>query len=332
MDRASGIARATSVRRRVRGRAAALLIVGALLVASCKPSGSWETRAPASVARQEVSYIYSPNVGLFFLAGGLRTLQEAYDPRADSWRRVAPLPIAVDHVQAVELNGRIYYIGGLVAWPKPAIGTVYVYDPVTNQFSTGASMPAGRERGAGGVAVHNGKIYYAGGLHDGTAVAWLDVYDPATNSWKKLPDMPAARDHFHGAFVGDRFYVIGGRATAINATTSANIAFDTSTGAWITGLAPLPTSRGGAATAVVGNEVLVIGGEGAGKAYSTVEAYDTASNRWRTLPPIPTARHGTEAAMCGGDIYIADGGTQQGGSAPTAVHEVLTFGDAIACS
>jgi Kelch motif len=308
------------------------MLVGAVILASCKPMGAWRTRASASVARQEVSYVYAPTVGRFFLAGGLRTLHEAYEPRQNSWSQVAPLPVALDHVQAVELYGRIYYVGGLIAWPKPAVGTVYIYDPVTNRFSTGAPMPAGRERGAGGVAVHDGKIYYAGGLHDGKAVAWFDAYDPATNTWKKLPDMPAARDHFDGAFVDDRFYVIGGRDTAINATTSANIAFDTSTGTWITGLAPLPTPRGGTATAVVGKEVLIIGGEGGGRTYGTVEAYDTVSNRWRSLTPMPTARHGIEAAMCGGDIYIADGGTQQGGSAPTRAHEVMTLGDTIACS
>ena len=134
--------------------------------------------------------MYSPATELFYLAGGRSVVHEAYDPQTDDWRNVTPLPRALDHIQAVEYRGLIYYIGGLVRWPGPAVGTVYVYDPVADRFTAGTPMRAGRERGAGGVAVHEGKIYYAGGLHDGTVVPWFDVYDPVARTWTVLPDMP----------------------------------------------------------------------------------------------------------------------------------------------
>ena len=51
-------------------------------------------------------------------------------------------------------------------------------------------------------AVYNGRIYYAGGLHDGVAVPWFDEYDPATNTWTKLPDMPRGKA-FHPTRCGD---------------------------------------------------------------------------------------------------------------------------------
>ena len=54
-------------------------------------------------------------------------------------------------------------------------------------------MPAGRDRGAGGIAVHAGKIYIAGGLHNGAAVPWFDVYDPATNAWTPSGQMSERR-------------------------------------------------------------------------------------------------------------------------------------------
>ena len=275
--------------------------------------------------------MYSPSTGLFYLAGGRSVVQEAYDPDTDDWHDVTPLPRALDHIQAVEYDGLIYYIGGLVTWPGPAVGTVYVYDPVADQFTSGAPMLPGRERGAGGVAVYDGKIYYAGGLHDGTAVPWFDVYDPVARSWTVLPDMPRAKDHFDAAVVGDRFYAIGGRATAIVATTTANDAFDLRSGSWITTLAPLPTARGGFATAVLGALVLVIGGEGGGATFAAVEAYDTLSDKWRALAPMPTARHGIQAAVCNGGVYIADGGTTEGGGSPTSVQEVYFQGRPAAC-
>jgi Kelch motif len=309
----------------VRKLALALLVaLAAVAFAACiPPSSPWQGRAPASFARQEVSYVYAPDTGKLYLAGGDSTVQEAYDPTTNSWSTVAPLPAALDHIQAVELNGLIYYIGGLAQWPGPAVGSVYVFDPVADSVTTETPMPAGRERGAGGVAVFGDKIYYAGGLHDGVAVPWVDVYDTVTKTWAALPDMPEARDHFHAAVVDGRFYAIGRRHSAINATTTVNQAFDIGTGSWITGLAPLPTARGGFAAAAMGTEILIIGGEGGGKTYNTVEAYNTATNTWRSLAPMPTARHGIQAAICNGGICVADGGTIQGAGGATNVHEVF---------
>jgi Malectin domain/Bacterial Ig-like domain/Kelch motif/Abnormal spindle-like microcephaly-assoc'd, ASPM-SPD-2-Hydin len=290
------------------------------------PPGTWETRAPTGLARQEVAYVNAG--GKLYLAGG-GTAQQVYDPATDSWGNVAPLPASLDHIQSVELGGKIYYIGGLLNWPSPEVDTVYIYNPATNSFSQGAKMP--RPRGAGGVAVYNGKIYYAGGLNGGVAVPWFDVYDPAANTWSQLPNMPTARDHFQAAIVNGKFYAIGGRNVDINATTPVNEAFNFATGSWQTGLAPLPTPRGGFAAAALGDEILIIGGEGAGTTYSKVEAYNTVTNSWRTLAPMPTARHGIEAAVCNGGVYIAAGGTTAGGSTPTQAHEVFFLGSPTPC-
>src|SRR5918998_1763472 len=114
--------------------------------------GRWQTDlAPSGASRQEVSYVEAG--GEFYLAGG-STLHERYDPVEGTWTTVKPLPQKLDHIQGVELGGKIYYIGGLSGWPSPHVSTVYIYDPATNTFSQGAPMPRGR--GAGGVAVYDG--------------------------------------------------------------------------------------------------------------------------------------------------------------------------------
>jgi N-acetylneuraminic acid mutarotase len=293
------------------------------------PVGTWQTRAPSGLARQEVAYVQLD--GKMYLAGGA-TAHQRYDPQTNSWSNLAPLPANIDHIQGVATGGRIYYIGGLQSWPSPHVNTVYVYDPATNTFSQGAPMPAARARGAGGVAVHGGKIYYAGGLHNGTAVKWLDVYDPAANTWTQLPDMPTARDHFHAEVVDGKLYAIGGRNVAIEATTKANEVYDVAANQWSTGLAPLPTARGGFAASKVGDEIVVIGGEGANnQTFNTVEAYDTGSNTWRTLAPMPTARHGIQAASCNGGIYIATGGKVPGSAQKTDIQEVYFLGEPAPC-
>jgi N-acetylneuraminic acid mutarotase len=279
-------------------------------------SRGWESLASTGLVRQEVSFVRAGE--RFYLAGGSRA-QQAYDPRTDSWQNVAPLPRNLDHIQGVALDGRIYYIGGLAAWPKPAVDSVYVYDAATNRFSTRRRMP--RPRGAGGVVAHGRKIYYAGGLQDGRAVPWFDVYDPKRDSWSRLPDMPRPRDHFQAVVVGNKLYAIGGRDSELGKEYAETDAFDFGTNRWVTDLAPIPTRRGGYAAAVLGDEILVIGGEDANSAHREVEAYDVGRDRWRALDPMPTARHGIQAVVCNGAVYIVAGGGTQGGEHPTDVQE-----------
>ena len=314
-----------------------LLAVGAAGAAVSDLPGQWQTRAPSGPERQEVSYVEAG--GKFYLAGGFipgngRTdLHERYDPQTNSWEQVAPLPAELDHIQGAKLGGKIYYIGGL-SGSSTHVNTVYVYNPATDSFDRGTPMPAGRGRGAGGVGVYNGKIYYAGGRHDGKAVPWFDRYNPVTERWTKLPNMPRPRDHFQGAVVDGKFYAIGGRNTTIDAITRKVDVYDLSdpaAGAWRTRNTALPTPRAGFATAVLNRKVLVIGGEGGGKAYDTVEAYYTATNSWRTLEPMPTARHGTQAVVCDGGVYVAGGGEIQGGSNPTDAHEVFFLREPTSC-
>jgi hypothetical protein len=281
--------------------------------------GRWISLAPSGFPRAEVSYVRVRDK--FYAAGGRSRRQQEYDPRTNAWRDVAPLPEALDHIQAVAVGDRIYYIGGLRRWPEPEVGSVFVYDARTNTFSKGAAMP--RPRGAGGVAVHNGLIYYAGGLQDGRAVPWFDVYDPVRDRWSRLPDMPRAREHFHAAVLDSRFYAVGGRTVDIDATLSPTDAYDFSRQAWSTGLAPIPTQRGGFAAAVIEGRIVVIGGETDAGASDAVESYDPQADAWRRLAPMPTARHGIQAIVCNGAAYIVDGGTAKGGGHETAVQEAF---------
>ncbi len=283
--------------------------------------GTWVSGAPTGLVRQEASFTRIGN--RFFLAWG-GTAHQVYNPRRDRWRSVADTPEALNHIQTVALNGLIYSIGGskmVPGQPKPSAGTVWIYDPSTDTFSSGTPMPVGRERGAGAVAVWHGDIYYFGGLHDGVSEPWVDVYDPAADSWSSLPDMPRARDHFQSAVVGDTMYAIGGRQGDPLTPFGFNDAFDFATGTWTTGLAELPTPRGGYAAAVVQGQVLVIGGEAGGQALADVEAYDPLSDTWTTLADMPTGRKGIQAVVWHGRIFVATGGA---GGAPTDVNEIFT--------
>jgi hypothetical protein len=81
----------------------------------------------------------------------------------------------------------------------------------------------------------------------------------------------------------------------------------------------------------VDGEVIVVGGEVSDGALGTVEAYDPVRDAWRTLQSMPTPRHGIQAAVCEDAVFVAAGGGEAGGGAPTEVHEALLLGDSDAC-
>jgi len=297
--------------------------------ASASDAGTWRTAQPAPVAVQEVA---SAALGdQLYLAGGITlalppftTLHHRYDTSTDTWTQVAPLPAAEHHLHGEAIDTTVYYLGGLRDFPFVISGQVYAYDPTANTFTTKRPMPAGRERGAVGAAQLDDKIYVAGGLRDDAATALFDVYDPATDTWTALPDLPHPREHLGAAFVGDRLYVVGGRTSSGGggADVTETDVYDVSEGRWISGLAPLPTPRGGLAVAAFHGRVFAIGGEGGGGVHAENEAYDPERDAWSPVAPMPTPRHGIQAASHADAIWLAGGATSSP-VGPSAAHEAF---------
>ncbi|MBK6687922.1 MAG: hypothetical protein IPG45_25840 [Deltaproteobacteria bacterium] len=73
----------------------------------------------------------------------------------------------------------------------------------------------------------------------------------------------------------------------------------------------MPTSRGGAAAAILNEALYVFGGEGntgaASAVFDAVEAWSFETERWSSLSPMTTGRHGTGAAAIGDRIYVPGG-------------------------
>lgn len=278
--------------------------------------------------RHECSFV---QVGdKFVLFGGRENAQtlDVYDYATDSWAQSAPdAPLPFNHFQAVEYQGLLWVIGAFKTnnFPneEPA-EAVWAFDPAHNVWIQGPPIPVGRRRGGAGLAVYNDKFYLVGGNdlgHSGGYQSWFDEFDPQTGVWTQLSDAPRARDHFHAAVVGDQLVLAGGRLTGGAGGTFAPLiaevdAYDFTSGTWSTLASPsgdLPTPRAGTSTAVFDGEILVIGGEGNGIAYDTVEALDPATNQWRSLHPMNHPRHGSQAIVSGNGVYMAAGSPNQGG-------------------
>ena len=303
--------------------------------------GGWQTLVPTSgldTAREENAYVQAGDK--FYLLGG-RGIKPAqlFDPVNKTWTNKASPPIELNHFQAVTLNGLIYAAGAFNgAYPHEVpVPSVYIYNPSTNKWLSVSSIPTARKRGSAGAVVYNNKIYLMGGLTDGHWsgwVNWFDEYDPATNTWKILPAAPRTRDHFHAVVKNDKMYVVGGRRSSgitnqvFELTVPEVDVYDFITGQWSTlpAASNIPTPRAGAGTVLLGNEVIIIGGEDAQPAaYKTTEALNLTNNTWRRLADLQQARHGTQAIINNTNIYIAAGAGTRGGSTLLNSQELFNF-------
>ncbi len=311
-----------TVRRQIAHRmrwTAALLLSAAVAGTVALGQGSGIT------ARHEHGYV---KVGdRFYLLGGRRIQPvDIFDPAKGVWTKGAPPPVEIHHFQAIPFENKVYLVGAMTGrFPtEPPLPNVYIYDPAVDTWTTGPEIPADRRRGGAGAVLHNGEIIVIAGITNGHSdghVTWVDALNLRTGQWRRLPDAPRARDHFHAAIINNKIYVAGGRRSSyatgqtFELTVPEVDVFDLSTNQWSTLPASgnLPTQRAGAAAAVVGGRLLVIGGESPQPiAHADVESLDPATGRWTALAPLSMGRHATQAIVHDGRIYLASGSRTRG--------------------
>lgn len=297
------------------------------------PESRWGNRAPLLEANSE--FAIAELDGKIYIIGGYPSTRitvatvQTYDSHTNSWQWIAPLPQPANHGMAAAVNGKVYHIGGqsTAAGGEEAgyLDTVYEYSPNTDQWVSRAIMPT--KRSAGVAAVIGDKIYVAGGRPPrGNDFA---VYDTRLDKWTVLPDLPTARNHVAGATIGGKVYVVGGRFGGgfQSDVTDVLEMYDPPVNSWIK-KTPMPTKRGGINGIAVGNCFYVWGGEGNRNSptglFDEMEVYNAATDTWRNLGKMQVTVHGvTGAAYINGWIYIPGGGTAQGGSSGSTIHQVF---------
>ena len=254
---------------------------------------------------------------------------QVYDVATERWAFGPPIPVAMHHVMAAGVGGKLYAVGGEfegagTGRPSVYMDTVYELDPELGTWMQRASMPTARS--AGGAAVIDGRIYVAGGRpprgHD------FAVYDPAADAWTVLPDLPTDRNHLAAVAIGGKVYVAGGRFGGgfDSEKTPALEIYDPATGAWSTG-ASMPLPRGGVAGSAANGCLYVMGGEGnifdPRGLFDQNDVYDPRSDTWTSQAPMPTPTHGlVGAALVDGLIHLPGGSVAQGGGSGAVIHWV----------
>jgi hypothetical protein len=172
------------------------------------------------------------------------------------------------------VNGKIYAIGGALAFDGTVLSTVEEYDPATDTWKKKADMPTARA--CLSTSVVNGKIYAIGGTLSkpwSQATSIVEEYDPMTGTWVPKSDIPTRRSYFSTCVLNERIYAIGGFTSnyiALSSMEQYNPVMDT----WTTAV-DMPTPRWGLCTSAVNGKIYAIGGRTAqGSIFSTVEEYN----------------------------------------------------------
>jgi N-acetylneuraminic acid mutarotase len=210
-----------------------------------------------------------------------------YDPDADSWKAIAPLPTKLGAAAATVVNGKIFVVGG-GGHPERATGrTPSAWDPHCS----------------------SGLVYQ---------------YDPATDRYEQRASMLIPRNHHRMEEVNGRIYVIGGRIGS-STTRFANMIdlveeYDPATDTWDPAKARMRNARSSMTSGVRDGLIYVAGGAGA----PAVEAYDPAADKWTQVAQMRVARQGAGGAIIGNRFHIVSGHVRTStGSEAVADHDAL---------
>jgi len=285
----------------------------------------WSTRANLIEANSEMG-VAELNGKIYVLGGypasrvTVNTVQ-AYDSISNTWQLTAPLLLGVNHSMPAVANGKVYVIGGQTDTGSAFGNDVQEFNPATSNWTYRATMPTARSAGA--AAVIGDRIYVAGGRPPrGNDFA---VYNATSNTWQTLPNLPTQRNHLAACAIDGKIYVVGGRLQAGFTSAMTNIleVFDPALNQWTT-RAPMPTPRGGVNGIAANGCFYIFGGEGPNGVFDEMEMYVPAQNRWYALEPLPIAVHGvTGSAFVNGWIHLPGGGTSNGGSSGSTIHQVF---------
>src|SRR3989441_1143564 len=221
---------------------------------------------------------------------GVLSENREFTPSTGTWAYRAPMPTARAGAAVAVVDNRIYVIGGrdcpyLFCFGARVFDTVEIYDPATDSWTTGASMPTARTDAS--AAVLGGLVVVVGGwmFDNRTAITILgttEIYDPITDSWASAPGMPTARSDLGSATCNGWVVAAGGFGSFFGPSgfSDAVELFHPAFG-WRSGTF-LPTPRGELIIVSDGTTLYAIGGRSAAGPTNATEAFDCSY-----FPPAP---------------------------------------------
>lgn len=284
-------------------------------------NGSWTEETPMVNAINGLGAVAVD--GKIYAIGGrndntIFSTTQQYNPATNQWTNKAPMPTPRFSFAITASNGKIYCIGGIATLNFYQVGGGFtlsnvteVYDPATDTWTTGASMPQASD---GKATIVNGEIYVMS-ARSNPNLNLNQAYNPSTNQWSTKTPMPDRNGWCAAsAVIGNKIYVIGGYTSSPH----RNIVqiYDTISDSWTAGTPP-PISMGGYVTGAV-----TIGTQDSPRVelfglteYATTisngstanQIYDPSTDNWTIVDSMPTSRERFGIALINNEIYTIGG-------------------------
>ena len=303
------------------------------------PSGTWNYIASMldTVSSSHQGAASGVLNGQFLVANGANGSNdtESYNPITNQWTALAPSPAASVYAAGAVMNGQFYMVGGCspVSDCRVSVsGVMEIYNPTTNTWSYGPSMPTARYDAAS--AVINGKLYVAGGdlgCPLCTNVSTLEIFDPVANTWTSGSPMPNVLMGARGAAVNGKLYVVGGGGGAWwpsqNYLFASHVSIYHPIGnAWTQSASSIPIPVFDPSVVAMNGLVYVISGLGASLSdVNAVQVYDPTADTWTSVSPLDTGRDQTVAGVISGVVYFAGGLDRLGSAYPTTAESFYQY-------
>jgi serine/threonine protein kinase/N-acetylneuraminic acid mutarotase len=305
-----------------------LYAVGGRALSADQNSGALERYDPASDEWTELKGMPEPtgSVGVTYAGGRIIAIGgegttevsdavQAYDIGKQSWSQLPTLPTGRHGVAVSAIDNAVYAIGG--ATEPGHVGSTKEADVLDLsgkqapanavaglKWSQIADAPSKRQYAA--ATEVGGRVWLLGGIsEDETATADTAVYDRTLNNWTSGPKLPQPLHHVMAVTYKGEAVVLGGFVPGAELTSGQSNKVYALRGDKWEALPPMNHPRAAAAAAVVGDKIVVVGGQANGKLVSQTEVFDGTS--WKDVKPMPTPREHLSAASDGRYLYAVGG-------------------------
>ncbi len=217
-----------------------------------------------------------------------------YDPPTDTWTLLPPAANAVQSPVSVEIESRIYMVGGDIS------DDVYVLELDDSWFAL-ASMPVALGEVAAGVV--GDKLYVVGEGNSATL-----AYDLGSGQWSGVNDLAKrslAGNHHAAEVIDGKLYLFGGLGSGSEGKVQI---YDPVANAWASG-SDIPFAAGSASTALINGKVYLAGGIIGSATTNQAAVYDPATNTWQPIAPMIEGVNHAAAATDGTRFYVFGGRT-----------------------
>jgi DNA-binding CsgD family transcriptional regulator len=178
---------------------------------------------------------------------------EVYDAKANVWRVAHPMPAPRCAYALAAWDGQLYLFGGRDS--RGYVGSVFVYDPVSDTWSESTPMQA---RAFAAAVVVEGGIAVIGGYDGRRELATCQLFDPTIHAWQECVPLTVGRGSLGLALLGGRLYAIGGGGWS--SYLGFNEVFDPAQGDWSPLETPLVGEWRSPGVAVLDGSLYAVGG------------------------------------------------------------------------